>query len=164
MILIEGIVAHLILSLISIIINLKQNNMRNLFMISLAFLGFEVTAQTTEKSQSETPKFNSDAEKKVWIANHAEDYERMTGEKVKNLTPEFKTQAEKDAWIQQSNPKKKEVLTKEQIESSISTEATKDAYLQNQTNTICISQAEINALPEGKKASVLADKNFIIIK
>lgn len=138
--------------------------MRNLFMIGLAFLGFEVTAQTTEKSQSETPKFNSDAEKKVWIANHPEEYERMTGEKVTKVTPEFKTQAEKDAWIQQSNPNKKEVLTKEQIESSISTEAAKDAYLIKQSNTVYISQAEFNALPEGKKASVLADKNFIIIK
>ena len=52
------------------------------------------------------PRFNSDAEKAAWIANHPDDYERMTGEKVTNVIPEFKTQAEKDAWIQQITPKK----------------------------------------------------------
>ena len=110
------------------------------------------------------PRFSSDAEKASWIANHPEDYERMTGEKVTTVIPEFKTQAEKDAWIQQITPKKEVVLSKEQIEASISTEAEKDAYLREQPNTVYMTQEEFNALPEGKKATVLADKNFVIIK
>ena len=88
----------------------------------------------------------------------------MTGEKVTTVIPEFKTQAEKDAWIQQITPKKEVVLSKEQIEASISTEAEKDAYLREQPNTVYMTQEEFNALPEGKKATVLADKNFVIIK
>ena len=112
------------------------------------------------------PKFSTDAEKSAWILQNSDDYQRMSGIELpsSNQTPDFKTQAEKDAWIQQSNLKLKAPLTQEQIESSISTEAAKDAYLQNQTNTIYISQEEFNALPEVKKVSVLADKNFIIIK
>ena len=112
------------------------------------------------------PKFSTDAEKAAWILQNSNDYQRMSGIELpsSNQTPDFKTQAEKDAWIQQSNLKQKAPLTQEQIESSISTEAAKDAYLQKQTNTVYISQEEFNALPEGKKASVLADKNFIIIK
>lgn len=110
------------------------------------------------------PRFNSDAEKAAWIANHPEDYERMTGEKVTNVIPEFKTQAEKDAWIQQLNPKKDAEPSRAIIESTISTEAEKDAYLDKHPNTVYITQEEFNALPEGKKAAVLADKKFVIIK
>jgi hypothetical protein len=118
----------------------------------------------SQKQEATMPRFNSDAEKAAWIANHPEDYERMTGEKVTNVIPEFKTQAEKDAWLQQLNPKKEVSAEKANIESSISTEAEKDAYLREHPNTVYITLEEFNALPEGKKASVLADKNYVIIK
>lgn len=112
------------------------------------------------------PKFSTEAEKAAWILQNSDDYQRMSGTELpsSNQTPDFKTQAEKDAWIQQSNLKQKALLTQEQKESSISTEVAKDAYLKKQANTVYISQEEFNALPEVKKASVLADKNYVIIK
>jgi hypothetical protein len=113
----------------------------------------------------DVPRFNSDAEKKAWIAAHPEEYARVSGEKVspvternavKKSTPEFKTQAEKDAWVKSQHAKNDP--------ASISTEAQKDAWLKEHPSAIYMTQEEFNALPEGKKASVRADKNFVIIK
>lgn len=138
--------------------------MNNTKIMILASFVFSSLFGFSQNQINNLPFFKSDAEKAAWILNHPDDYKRLSGEKVTNVIPEFKTQAEKDAWLQQTKPNKKEALTQEQIESSISSEAAKDAYLQKQTNTVYISQEEFNALPEVKKASVLADKNFIIIK
>lgn len=138
-----------------------MNNTKIKILASFVFSSLFGFSQNQIKS---LPHFKSDAEKSAWILNHPDDYKRLSGEKVTNVIPEFKTQAEKDAWILQNKPNKKEALTQEQIESSISSEAAKDAYLQKQTYKVYISQEEFNALPEVKKASVLADKNFIIIK
>lgn len=119
----------------------------------------------SQKQEATIPRFNSDAEKAAWIANHPEDYERMTGEKVTNVIPEFKTQAEKDAWIQQLNPKKDAEPSRAIIESTISTEAEKDAYLQNRPDSIIyLSEEEFNALSEEKRALINANPQSYVIK
>jgi hypothetical protein len=134
---------------------------KNVLILGAVFLvGSSVFGQDVKQ----IPNFSSEAEKAAWIQAHPTDYERLSGEKVTNTVPEFKTQAEKDAWIEQSKPKKEAEPTTTQIEAAISTEAEKDAYLREHPNTVYMTQEEFNALPDGKKASVLADENYVIIK
>jgi hypothetical protein len=67
--------------------------------VTLVAVLLSATTVFSQKQETSMPRFSSDAEKAAWIANHPEDYERMTGEKVTTVIPEFKTQAEKDAWL-----------------------------------------------------------------
>lgn len=130
----------------------------------------------TQQTKTEVPTFSSDAEKQQWINSHPEEYSKAGGDISKSeteskspVTPEFTSQAEKDAWLsQQKQVEKAPAETKDDAaankEATISTEAEKDAYLDKHPNTVYITQEEFNALPEGKKAAVLADKKFVIIK
>lgn len=133
--------------------------------VTLVAVLLSATTVFSQKQETSMPRFSSDAEKAAWIANHPEDYERMTGEKVTTVIPEFKTQAEKDAWIQQLNPKKDAEPARVNIESTISTEAEKDAYLQNRPDSIIyLSEEEFNALSDEKRALINENPQSYVIK
>ncbi len=125
----------------------------------------------------QAPRFSNEAEKQAWINAHPEEYARISGEKVsapefrtqeekatwlKNqkattAVPEFKTQEEKDAYF---NGKLKE--SKKQVD--FTTEVEKDAWLRANAGVTRVTQDEFNALPADKKAAMLSDKNYVIIK
>ena len=120
---------------------------KTFYTLLFSFLGWNAMAQ----NNSPTKEFKTKAEKEAWLNSQ-------------NQTPEFKTQAEKDAWVNKKQLEKVDPDKVSKIEAAISNEAEKDAYLNKRQNTVYMTQAEFDALPARKQASVLADKNFIITK
>jgi hypothetical protein len=133
---------------------------------------------------TQIPQFSNEAEKSAWIQAHPADYERMSGEKVTPATenavgktaPEFRTKEEKDAWVNnqkaipefKTQEEKDAYFTKgkvvEPVKVDFTTEAAKNAWLEEHPNTTIVTEQEFNALPAEKQATMLSDKNYVIIK
>ena len=126
---------------------------KNVLMLgAILLVGSSVFGQDVKQ----IPDFSSEAEKAAWIQAHPTDYERLAGEKVTITAPEFKTQAEKDAWVKSQETAKVNVI--------ISTEAEKNAWLIANPNVTFVSQEEFDKLPADKKAAMLNDANYVIVK
>ena len=163
---------------------MKKNLFFLLFLVLASFANAQNQRSAANNAAEFTP-FKSDEEKREWVKNHPQEYARLNGQIQSQVTtvPEFKNQAEKDAWLRIEEKKKKDEFLKTQslnsnnrnvaiseaeqrakVEASISNEVEKNTYLQKREQTIIMTEEEFNSLPANKKASVLADKNFIIQK